>query len=232
MSDDDDLKFRHPFSCAVSGPSKSGKTSFCIRLLQKLAALSTEREFGGGIIWCYSEKTAVPKRRLLPQNTTYHEGIPENFVGGGRPRLVILDDLLNDVYSKQVCDMFTRGSHHRNIRLILITQNLFHQGRYCRDISLNAYYVVALKNVRDKKLFMYLANQVYPEYNIGLYNAYLDATQRPHGYLILDLTQDTNDGLRFRTNIFPEEYHPVVYSDVGDEACEVELPRSSRDQDS
>ena len=123
---------------------------------------------------------------------------------------MILDDLLNDVYSKQVCDMFTRGSHHRNISVILITQNLFHQGRYCNDISLNAHYVVALKNVRDKKQFKYLANQLYPEDSLGLYNTYLYTTPRPHGYLILDLTQDTDGGMPFRTNIFPEEYPPVV----------------------
>ena len=92
--------------------------------------------------------------------------------------------------------------------------------------------MVALKNVRDKKQFMYLANQVYPEDSLGLYNAYLDATTRPHGYLILDLTQDTVDGLRFRTNIFPEEYPPVVYFDKGDETCEVELASPSRAQDS
>jgi len=64
----------------------------------------------------------------LRSNTTHHEGVPENFGGGGggggKPRLVILDDLLNDVYSKQVCELF-----QRNISVILITQNLFHQGR-------------------------------------------------------------------------------------------------------
>jgi hypothetical protein len=27
-----------------------------------------------------------------------------------------------------VCDLFTKGSHHRNISVVLITQNLFHQG--------------------------------------------------------------------------------------------------------
>jgi len=107
---DDDLKYKHSFSCIVSGPSGSGKTSFCIRLLENLDSLCNEREFGGGIVWCYSEKTALPKRRLLPSNTTYHEGVPENFGGGGKPCLVILDDLLDDVYSKKVCDMFTRGS--------------------------------------------------------------------------------------------------------------------------
>ena len=55
--------------------------------------------------------------------------------------------------------------------------------------------MVALKNVREKKQFMYLANELYPEGSFGLYNAYLDAKHRPHGYLILDLTQDTDDGL-------------------------------------
>ena len=138
---DDDLKFKLRFSCIVSGPSGSGKTSFCLRLLQKIDALCTERDFGGCIIWCYSEKTAVPSRQLLPSNATYHECEPENFGSdcGGKPCLVILDDLLNDVYSKHVCD--------RNISVILIRQNLFHQGRYCRDVLLNIHYLVALKNV-------------------------------------------------------------------------------------
>ena len=92
--------------------------------------------------------------------------------------------------------------------------------------------MVALKNVRDKKQFMYWANQLYPKDSLGFYKAYLDETQRPHGYLILGLTQETEDGVRFRTNIFPEDYPPVVYSDIGDEACEVELPRPSRAEDS
>jgi len=75
---------------------------------------------------------------------------------------------------------------------------------------LNDLYVVALKNVRNKKKFMYLANQVYPEDSLGLYNAYLDATKKHQAYLILDLTQGTDDGLLFRTKIFLEEYLPVV----------------------
>ena len=55
------------------------------------------------------------------------------------------------------------------------------QGRYCRDISLNAKYLVLLKNVRDKNQFMFLACQVYPENSASLYKAYLDATQKPTG---------------------------------------------------
>ena len=117
---------------------------------------------------------------------------------------MIVDDLLNDVYSKHVCD------------LILITQNLFHQGcYYFRDISLNAKYLVLLKIVRDKDQFMYLSCQVYPENRKSLYRAYLDATQRTHGCLVLDLSQDTNDHLRFRNKIFPAEHPPVDYTPIG-----------------
>jgi len=80
---------------------------------------------------------------------------------------------------------------------------------------------------------MYLASQVYPEDSLGLYNAYLDATQEPYGYLILDVTPITNNGLRFRTNIFPNDTTPLtVYSYVGDEASEDELSHSSGAEDS
>jgi len=79
---------------------------------------------------------------------------------------------------------------------------------------------------------MYLVNQVYPEDSISLRNAYLDATQDPHGYLFLDLTEDTMDDLKFRTNIFPTDTHPLaIYSDIGDEACEIELSHSPSSQD-
>ena len=138
---------------------------------------------------------------------------------------MIIDDLLNVVYSEQV---FTKGSHHRNISVILITQNLFHQGRYCRNISLNAKYLVQMKTVRDKQQFMHLARQVYPEHSSNLCKAYLNATERPHGYFILDLSQDTNDLLRFRTNVFPDEGPPVINAAVGDEGSTIELPRRKR----
>jgi len=96
-------------------------------------------------VWCYGEKSAVPSRHQLPANVRYNEGVPEDFrSANGDPCLVILDDTLTDVYSKQVCERFTRGSQHRNISDILITQKLFHQGRFCRDISLNGHYIVAL----------------------------------------------------------------------------------------
>ena len=211
---DVDLRFKDPFTSIVSGPTGSGKSSFCVKFLKNLDTQCTESEFSGGIIWCYNEKTAVHYKQLTGlKNIQFQEGLPENFGDArGWPSLLILDDLLNQVYSEAVCELFTNGSHHRNVSVILVTQNLFHQGPKCRDISLNAKYVVALKNVRERNQFSFLARQVYPENSDSLYIAYLDATSRPHGYLILDYSQGTDDRVWFRTNVFPDELSVVIYA--------------------
>ena len=87
--------------------------------------------------------------------------------------------------------------------------------------------LVLLKNVTDKNQFSHLARQVYPEDSGSLYEAYLDATKQPHEYFLLDPSQDTDDLLRFRANIFPKEYLPVIYAPVSDETDEVQLSRAT-----
>jgi hypothetical protein len=126
-----------------------------------------------------------------------------------------------------LCNLFTKCSHHRNFSVILITQNLFHHGKYCRDISLNAKYIV-LKNVRDRNQFSHLARQVLSHDSKGLLLAYLHAAKAHYGYLLLDLSEDTDDSLRFRTCIFPNEAPPLMYVDIGNETHKGKLPHSSR----
>ncbi|KAG8229448.1 hypothetical protein J437_LFUL005553 [Ladona fulva] len=40
-----------------------------------------------------------------------------------------------------IVNLFTKGAHHWNLSVIFITQNLFHQGKGRRDISLNSHYI-------------------------------------------------------------------------------------------
>ena len=75
------------------------------------------------------------------------------------------------------------------------------------------------EKIRDREHFSYLAQQVLPHDSKGLSDAYRNATEKPHGYLVLDLSQITNDRLRFRTCIFPEEEPPIFYVDLGNETC-------------
>jgi len=153
-------------------------------------------DFSGGIVRSYSEISAVPYQQFAG-HVRFHEGVPADFNSREKPCLIILDDLLNSAYSKEVCDLFTKGSHHRNISIILITQNLFRQGKCCRDISLNATYIVVLKNVRDREQFSHIARQVLPHDSEGLSDAYLHATKAPYGYVVLDASQDTDNRIRF-----------------------------------
>ena len=65
--------------------------------------------------------------------------------------LIVFDDQMIDASKdKRILNLFTRGSHHRNLSVIYIVQNLFHQGRGSRSISLNSHYLVLFKNTRDK----------------------------------------------------------------------------------
>jgi hypothetical protein len=67
----------------------------------------------------------------------------------------VKDDLLNEAYSRDVCDRFTKGSNHRNISVILMTHNVS-SGTLQQGHIAKAKYLV-FKNVRDKNQFAYLA---------------------------------------------------------------------------
>ena len=121
--------------------------------------------------------------------------------------LLVLDDLMQETdgtSGKIISMLFTRGSHHRNLSIILVTQNLFQQNRYFRTISLNSSYIVVFKNPRDGNQIDHLARQIFPSKKYLISEAYRRATERPHGYLLLDMKQTTPDNMRIRTNIFDE----------------------------
>lgn len=166
------------------------------------------------ILWCYSEENALRTQNQIVahqrQKIQYHKGLPESFDNDAdTPMLVILDDLMMEANAK-ISELFTRGSHHRNQSVILISQNVFHRGAHTRDISLNTKYMVVFKNPRDQTQIRYLAKQICPDNTRELLRVFKDVTDVPHNYLLLDLTQGTDDCIRYRTNIFNEEY-AVVY---------------------
>lgn len=63
--------------------------------------------------------------------------------------------------NKDVSDLFTKGSHHLNVSVIFILQNVFHQSPVMRNISLNSHYMILLKNPRDRAQVRHHAQQLY-----------------------------------------------------------------------
>ena len=106
---------------------------------------------------------------------------------------------------KRIVNLFTRGSHHRNLSVIYIVQNLFHQGKGSRSISLNSHYLVLFKNPRDKLQILTLAKQMYPRQTDFILKQHEEAVKRPFGYLLIDLKTTTQDNCPVRTNVLGEE---------------------------
>lgn len=188
-----------PFTMMISGPSGCGKTTFVINLLNSLETFYK-------ILWCNAEINAIPKSIYNDNNIEVVKNIPDNFDNVPANTLIILDDLMLEAYNKNVCELFTKGSHHRNLSIILTTQNVFHQGKYARDISLNCKYLVFFKNPRDQSQISPLARQIYPENSVELIRVYKEATQKPFNYLLFDLTQTGSELTRFRSDIFSKDF--------------------------
>lgn len=198
-----------PFSMIVAGPSGCGKSTFVEKLVLNFVKRNTFKH----IHWYNSDARALSDNLKKINIIEIHTEIPYTFETIEDNSLIILDDMMLEAYNKAVCGLFVKKSHHHNISVILISQNVFHQSKLSRDISLNSKYLVLFKNPRDKSQMLPLARQIYPENPMELYRVYKEVTSIPHGYLLFDLTQSANDIIRFRTDIFNDQFS-TCYSPV------------------
>ena len=130
----------------------------------------------------------------------------DSYFDVNKRNLIVFDDQTIDASEdKRIVNLFTRGSHHRNLSMIYIEQNLFHQRKDSRSISLNSHYLVLFKNLRDKLQILTLAKQVHPGQSDFFLNQYEEAVKRHFGYLLINLKTTTQDNCRLRTNFLPSE---------------------------
>jgi hypothetical protein len=192
---------RHPFTAVVSGPTGSGKTAFVFKLIENMKEMITPTP--SKVVYCYGEYQ--PLFDNYPR-IEFHEGLPDVAMFDGVPTLLILDDLMGEA-DDVVTKLFTKVSHHRNVSIIYLTQNIFYKSQ--RTISLNSHYIVLFKNPRDAGQVSTLARQMYPNNSKFVIDAFKDATTLPHSYLLFDLRPEQNEKLRLRSNIFPGQQHCV-----------------------
>ena len=203
-----DTRWTQPFTCMVAGPTGCGKTEWVKRFITHLqdmvAPVPTK------IIWSYGEWQ--PSYQPLQDRVQFVQGLPDLPAYTPKPLLLVIDDQMQSV-DQRVCRLFTKESHHHNISVIYIVQNLFDKHKEHRTISLNAHYLVVFKNPRDGSQILHLAKQMYPGKTHYVRQAFELATRHPHGYLLVDLKQTTPEELRLRSHIFPGEHHEVYVPD-------------------
>jgi hypothetical protein len=198
-----DMRFQHPFTCIVAGPTQAGKTQWVSRFIQHCNVLMNP--VPKEIYYAYAEWQ--PAYSALPTNVRLSEGLPDLTQLKSTPevpKLLILDDLMQEMKGdKRLTQLFTRGSHHWNLSTIHIVQNMFFDG--LRTARVNTQYIVLMKNPSDKLQIMTLAKQLYPGQHKFLTEAYNDATSTIYGYLLVDLHPKMLEKLRVRTNVFPDK---------------------------
>ena len=194
----------------MSGGTKSGKTTFVKRLLSYANVLIEPPP--ENIIYFYAEyqDTFGEIQNLVP-GIKCTQGLPDDILDSINPEtrnLFIIDDMMGEK-DGVVSKLFTKKSHHGNLSVIYIVQNLFQHGKEHRTISLNASYLCLTKNIRDASQIMHLAKQIYPSQMKFFQQAFQLATKEAYSYLFVDLTPTCPDEIRLRSGIFPTDTHYV-----------------------
>jgi Poxvirus A32 protein len=220
-----DARLKTPFNAICAGGSKSGKTTFVNNLLSLSDTIFTKRPEKVILYYKYMQDIYDDMQRrglihdLIQINTKdfNYNSIVELIepYKDGNGSMIIFDDTMTEL-TPDFEQVFTNLSHHQNCSIIYITQNLFYQDKTFRSMSLNAHYVIAMKNARDQQQFKIFSSQICPGNSTYVVDAYRDATKYPYSYLLLDFTQDSPSVLRLRSKIFPSEFPYTVYLEKTD----------------
>ena len=127
--------FYSPARLIVAGMSNSGKSQLCLELIAQYHHRFAQIVICGVTSHPLEEHPEIKSKLVLNSDLVdpldYHTSNEEAM-------LFVMDDLYTKALNNEkVCDLFTRG-RHKNISTILICQNVFGQGKWSRDVSLNA----------------------------------------------------------------------------------------------
>ena len=207
------FRFKTPSSILVGGPSGRRKTCFTESLLlDHLEELfvnppSTVHFCCGA--WQDGFQT------MKEEGVQFHEGVPTTFhLQKWFPKgdLLVLDDLITKGgQDKDLLDLFTKHSHHKNITVLYLCQDMFPPEKYAKSISRNAHYVIAFKNPSDQLGIRNLLLQTFPTYWQDVMDVYQKVIERPFGYMVLDLHPASDDRMRVSSHLLTHEGFPRCY---------------------
>ena len=188
----------------ASGPSGSIKTE-CSREVRHSSIIDLSPE---NLVVLQPMATALRGVEKGDANYYFYQGIPDHLnddkcIDAEKRHLIVFKDFMTEAKCDQcVAVLFTKGSNHRNLSVIYLTQNLFPQGKVCRDIALNTQYLVLFNNPIDRQQVATLAKRIYPSSSASFMRRFEETKSRPYGYLVVDLKASTPERDCLHTNIF------------------------------
>jgi len=135
----------------------------------------------------------------------FTQGIPididrDSYLNPSIRNLIVLDDVMaSSSKDGKITELFTEGSHHRNLSVIAINQNLY----FSKDPTQrrNCQYMILFNNPIDQQQIMTLARQMFPGKSSYLMDKFYDAVSKPYGYLLLNLKPTTPKNMRLLSNV-------------------------------
>ena len=207
--------FHTPCSILVAGPSGSGKTEFVTDLILHNLDLFTQKPHT--IHYAYGSWQAgfLP---LKKRGVKFSEGVPteedlDKWFPQGKGGMLVMDDLMAEGGNAQtVVDILTKHSHHCNITVLYLCQDLFLTGKFAKTINRNVHYIVAFKNPRDSLGLRTMLLQAFPGQWREALECYKEATGRPFGYAVFDFhPRSADDSKRIFSHLLKREGYTRVY---------------------
>lgn len=194
---------------SLVGPSGCGKTQL---ILDMLTSKTFSPEFDK-ILYFYQH--FQPMYSIMLTNVKNIEFIQcvnfemiTNLPNDGTRYLLIFDDSCTEIFNSKEFQKIATSGRHRNLSVIYVKHNLFHKSTLGRDIELQNTHIALFKSPRDVQQISRLGQQ------LGLSKEefikwYSDATSKLYGHLLIDLTPNVPDELRFATECgtFPTKFY-------------------------
>ncbi|CAC5413217.1 unnamed protein product [Mytilus coruscus] len=192
----------------VSGPTSCGKTYFVKQLLQnsRLIQPTIQR-----IIWLYGRWQPLYDeiQRTVNPHVEFVQGIPldlekDSYLDSSVRNMIVLDDLMStSAKDPRITDLFSEGSHHRNLSVVVLNQNLYFNKHPTQ--RRNCHYLVSFNSPVDKQQIMTLGRQMYPGKVSHFVLKIEESANKPFGYLLLDLKPTTPELKRLLSNVFQQQ---------------------------
>lgn len=207
------LRFIRGATHLIVGPSGCGKTYRTCDILRAKNQMIEDGEKIKNVIFFYGAWQPIYEdmkkegivTRFVKKNPTSDEFVKcvRDYRDNGGS-IVVIDDFMSQIDQNMV-DIVTVQSRHYNTSTFILFQSLFPPNKLARQISLNVKYLHVHKNPRENAQIQILARQLSPKNYKWIVAAYHAVTETPHQCFLIDLTQQREEKLRYRSHYLPRE---------------------------
>ena len=183
------LSFLASHNTIIFGPTRAGKTEFMLEVIRQRLVYP----FPDNVYYMYNVEQMFMKTwsQVEKQHVIFIKGLDFDKMDTTKPSLLVVDDLLLSGKNKDMAEMFILGSHHKQISLFYITQNLFPNCPLFRLMSSNAHYFVLFNSQRHFRQIHTLAHQIFCGKDVKrIINAYLRSSKQERGFILLSLSPE------------------------------------------